>query len=81
MRADEYKRHQDFLSLVASMARATELDWSGFIEAMNRAETIGPILDPTLYMKGAGALAVVKSHAQAIAPFMRLVCDAKVAAP
>jgi len=36
-------------------------DWNAFVQRADRAETVGSMMDPTLYMKAAGVLAQLKA--------------------
>ena len=47
MDSDDYKMTQEMLLMLARQVRL--LDLSAFLQAIDRAETLGPILDPTLY--------------------------------
>ena len=49
MSPEEYKMIQSLLISQASII--AELDLEGFIIAANRAESIDPVLDPTLWIK------------------------------
>lgn len=44
-----------------------------FIQAIERAETFGPIVDPTLYRRGIGSLTKIKQLAESLLPFKRAV--------
>lgn len=44
-----------------------------FIEAASRAETIGPLIDPTLYLAAIDNLTTIKHLAQSLLPFKRAI--------
>lgn len=50
----DYKNEADLLFLLAQGVTGIEIDFKGLIEAQVQAETLGPILDPTAYMKSTG---------------------------
>ena len=41
------------------------LDFDGFLARIREAETAGPVVDPTLFRRGASALSAVKAVAEA----------------
>lgn len=67
----EYASTQQTLVMLASIAK--ELDLGGFLQAINHAETVGPILDPTLYMRAGAKLQKVRDLATSLLPFVREV--------
>jgi hypothetical protein len=67
MTDEEYTQTQAQLILIAQLA--SQLDLDGFLERINQAETLAPILDPTLYMRGGQKLSQVKRLAQSLRPF------------
>lgn len=67
----EYRSTQNQLLIVASLVR--ELDLDGFLERINKAEAIGPIVDPTLYRAAMANLSVIKSLASAANVFRKEV--------
>ena len=62
----DYELTQETLSLAAKIVGALDLD--GFLARINRAETLGSILNPTLYNTAAGKLGLVRSLAIAALP-------------
>jgi len=70
---DQYMDVQNELLMLSSlMAR---LPLKEFLEDINRAETVGPIVDPTLYRDGAEKLHQVKSLAQAASKVSQVFTD------
>jgi len=63
MQRAEYEATQRVLQMVASML--LPLDLKGFLAAIGRAEALGPVLDPSLYMAASAKLDTVKALAQA----------------
>jgi hypothetical protein len=57
----EYAQTQSQLLLFAGLLRGMPLE--RFLESIQRAETVGPLLDPTLYMRAADALSAIKTIA------------------
>jgi len=55
------------------------MDLDGFLERIDSAESLGPILDPTLFQKGKDNLQAVKDLAESLRPFretfLRLMAD------
>lgn len=73
---DEHVAIQNRLQLVSQAALSFEDgELEAFIRAGERAETFGPILDPTLFIQGSKQLAVVLEHARALAQFRRVLRD------
>jgi hypothetical protein len=58
-----YADTQNWLVIMASMVASLDLD--GFLQWVERAETLGPILAPTLYVQASGKLGNVKRLAEA----------------
>ena len=61
---DDYFTIQQSVLLMGSLV--AELDLPAFIERINRAEAMAPIVDPTLYMRGGPNLSVIKDLAVAL---------------
>jgi hypothetical protein len=59
----EYLQTQRQLVLLAQIVDSLDLD--GFLQRIGVAESVGPILNPTLYTEGAENLARVKGLARA----------------
>jgi len=66
-----YLQTQQQLRLLAQIVR--EMPLKDFINAAEHAETLGPLIDPTLYAQGSRNLAKVKYLAQALLPFAQVV--------
>jgi len=58
----DYINTQNTLIMIHGMLQG--LDLAEFIDSINRAETIGPILDPTLYMEGHKKMGNIKKLAE-----------------
>jgi hypothetical protein len=58
-----YQETQSWLVVMASLVAVLDLD--GFLQRIERAETLGPILSPTLYVQASGKLDNAKRLAQA----------------
>lgn len=71
MTDEEYSETQTAIIIIAQFVN--DLDLVAFLERISLAETLGPIVDPTLYREAAGKLSDVKSLAQALRPFQREV--------
>ena len=67
----EYQAIQDQLVLLAQVIEP--LDLAGFLSAIDYSETMGPIVDPTLYLQSANKLENVKRLAQAALTFQKEV--------
>jgi len=63
MTATEHNMMQDTLMLCAGMLQ--QFDWQKFIGAIDRADTMGPILDPTLYRSGSQRMQAIRRVAVA----------------
>jgi len=61
MEQPEYKMIQDFLTTQAAML--AELDLDGFIAANSRADSLGAVMDPTLYWKAHKKLDAIRDLA------------------
>ncbi len=67
---EDYQRVQDQILNLAVLIKQMPL--KEFIEAADRAETIGPFTDPTLYLKARGRLAKIKQLAYRLKDFQDL---------
>ncbi len=66
----EYKAVQDRLLQLAVLAGCGTFDLRGFLARVDRAETVGPILDPTLFRDASGNLSKIRRLAEALLPFV-----------
>lgn len=66
-----YKAVQSQLLLISRMMSV--LDTDGFLERIVEAETVGPIVNPTLFMKGSDSLQSVRQIAEAASVFKNKV--------
>lgn len=67
MTDEEYAQTQQQLILLAQFAHSLDLD--GFLNRISLAETVAPVLYPTLYLRGGQQLHQIKRLAQALQPF------------
>jgi len=64
---EDYAQTQHSLTTLASIVKDMQL--VGFINQANLAESIGPILDPTLYREARQQLNDVKALGESLLPF------------
>jgi len=64
---EDYIQTQHSLVTLASIVKDMQL--AAFINQANLAETLGPILDPTLYREAGSQLNDVKELAESLLPF------------
>jgi hypothetical protein len=64
----EYQMIQDFL--ITQAAILAELDLDGFIAANSRADSLGSVLDPTLYRKAHRKLDMIRKIAFAATDYV-----------
>jgi hypothetical protein len=64
MTKQEYTNTQGQVMLICALIRVLPL--AEFLDAISRAETIGPILDPTLYRQAGHKMETIKIHADAL---------------
>lgn len=62
MNDQEYQETQNALLLCARMISG--LDLTGFLKRIEQADSVAPILDPTLYRRGAERMHAIKKLAQ-----------------
>jgi hypothetical protein len=67
MDREEYLNIQFGLGLLVDIV--VDMDLAGFLQWIERAETLGPILAPTLYVQASGKLGDVKRLAEAAKTF------------
>jgi hypothetical protein len=65
----EYQMIQNQISLFAQLVEP--LDLAGFIEMADRADTIGPFVDPTMWRDAHKNLDYIKSLAEALLEFQQ----------
>ena len=74
LKDEDYLLLQTQLTTMAMLASLLEPeDISKFINAINHAETIGPIVDPTAYRKSMSNLSFIKEIAEATLKFNKTV--------
>lgn len=71
----EYMATQQQLLWLAGLV--STLDLVGFLRCIGSAESVGPILDPTLYVRGSTKLDAIKRIATAARELQRVVAEAK----
>ena len=76
MTDEEYSLTQQNLLIVAGFVKDMPLD--AFLSRISNCESIAPILDPTLYIKGATKLQQIKRLAQSLQPFQREIQNLQV---
>lgn len=67
MTDEQYSQTQSQIILLATAVNGLDLD--GFLARISQAEALAPILDPTLYRRGAKPLGEIKRLAMALRPF------------
>lgn len=74
MTTAEYAAMQDRIRTIYTLAAATDDEALGeFIREAEHADTVAPLLDPTLWLRGRDQLALVIRHARALAAFKKAV--------
>lgn len=66
MTNEEYLNNQGTLIRISTLLQ--NVDFEGFLQRINTAQTLGPLTDPTLYIRGGGRLQLLKDFATALAP-------------
>lgn len=69
MTREEYAATQAALVTVAELIG--ELDLKGFLSWIDRSHAVAPIMDPTLYRQGAGALSSIEALARSAYHFQK----------
>lgn len=69
MEKTEYQIIQDLVIMKAEEAVIIDLDFESFLNAQSYTESVGPILDPTLYIKGADRMKTIGKLARAYQEF------------
>lgn len=64
---EQYIATQSQLLLLAKIVK--DMDLVGFVSRINKAESIGPILDPTQYIQAQGNLEKIKNLATSLRIF------------
>jgi hypothetical protein len=67
MTDEQYIVTHNQIMVIAAMAR--EIDVDGFIARINKAETVGPIVDPTFYIQARVNLSFIHDTARAMRAF------------
>ena len=63
----EYEMTQAQIVMMARFVR--DLPLEDFLQAIDRAEAVGPMVDPTLYIRGRDKLEQIKKMAQGLRKF------------
>ena len=71
MDRDKYELIQNQIMLLGSAV--SDLDLDQFIEAIDRADSVGPILDPTLWIKTHDTMYQIRKLAVALKGFQKVV--------
>ncbi|MGE5572975.1 MAG: hypothetical protein ACM3ZU_08165 [Bacteroidota bacterium] len=71
----EYIETQQQLLLLANIV--SQMDLADLLERIQHGETVGPILDPTLFIRGSKKLSAVKRIAQGAQQFQKAIAEAK----
>lgn len=66
---EEYIQTQHSLVTLGALVRRMPLD--AFVNRASEAQTLGPIIDPTLYREAADKLSDVKALAKSLMPFQK----------
>lgn len=56
MKAARYQEGLINAHMLAALVRAADIDFGAMLEAIQYADTLGPIVDPTAWMKGEKAM-------------------------
>ena len=79
MNRQEYLKTQETIVICSSWILGQKIDFDGFFKRIEKAETLGPILDPTLFQRGAGDMEKVKRLAEALQTYQQEVKKIKEA--
>jgi len=71
MDRDEYELIQNQIMLLGSAVK--DLDLDDFIAEIDHADTVGPILDPTAWIKGHDTMYQIRKLAVALKGFQKVV--------
>ena len=71
----EYIETRQQLLLLANVV--SQMDLNGLLECISHTQTVGPILDPTLFIRGSKKLSAVKRIAQGAQQFQKAIAEAK----
>ena len=69
MTNEEYQQYLEQIVLLAGMIRLIPL--KGFLDRISMAETLGPLLDPTLYSQAGANLATIREMASRLYEIQR----------
>ena len=71
MSEPEYLMLQQQIVMLAGMVR--DMDLTGFLRAIDTAEAVGPLFDPTLYIAAHEKLRVVRTLAEGLMLFQKSI--------
>lgn len=71
MTAEEYEQLQVQVLLVGGLVREWDID--GALEAIGHADSVGPIVDPTAWMRGQASMHDYERMLRALLPFKAVV--------
>lgn len=78
MRNDDYEKTQS--AVIKAGISLVNLDLDGFLHRIDLAESVGPFVEPTLFIRGADNLAAIKELAEAARNFQSAFDKMRVAA-
>jgi len=78
---DQEKYIQTQTSLMMLGAIVADMPLGEFLNAINTAESIGPVVDPTLFRAANGNLQMIHDLAEALLPFQRAVLKLRTGGP
>jgi hypothetical protein len=70
MTEEKYMEIQTVIGVTAAFVR--ELDLQGFLAAIDKAESVGPIIDPTLYLKSHRQMNRIREAADVLLTFQKV---------
>ena len=76
MTKEEYMATQQQVLMLASLTR--ELPLEDLLDWISRAESVGPVMNPTLYMQARGNMELVKELARALLTVKKVLPAKKV---
>jgi hypothetical protein len=77
MTDEEYLRTQNSIVFLAYLV--DDLDLKGFVDLASKAEILGSVIDPTLFLKAGFRLQQLRGLAEALLPFQQAIRHAQQA--
>jgi len=65
MTDNEYAITRAFVEAFVNLVAGHTLDWDGFLDRIERADAVGPVLDPTAYRDGQANMHLIRDLARA----------------